>query len=198
MHEDVRRLNAPPDRSLHLWFEPWGDGLAFAAGCVIELRATSPVPGALEVADLADRTAIYAWPGSTLQIIKDGKLVHTYDVAAPDTPSGMSTREFVTTSFGEPPVPPKRVVYNGAEMNEGWPERIEEAQTTTDYSIGGVAFPRVPYGLESGGWDFERPCHDCRVVKGQLHVPSCDVEQCPACGEQAITCDCPREGDKGE
>jgi hypothetical protein len=105
----------------------------------------------------------------------------------------MSTREFVTKSFGEPPAPPKRVVYNRTEMNKGWPERIEEAQTIAEYSIGGVTYPRVPYGSESGCWNFDRPCHDCRVLKGQLHVPSCDVEQCPACGEQAITCDCPSD-----
>ena len=88
----------------------------------------------------------------------------------------------------------KRVVYNGVEMIEGWPERIEEAQRVLEYFIEGVAYSRVRYGDESTDWDAGRiPCHDCRVVKGQLHVPSCDVEQCPACGEQAIGCDCPRD-----
>ena len=86
---------------------------------------------------------------------------------------------------------PKRVVYNGVEMVEGWPERIEEAQKLFEYSIGGVLHPRVPYGAENDDWNADRvPCHDCRVVKGQLHVPPCDVEQCPACGGQAIGCDC--------
>ncbi len=28
-----------------------------------------------------------------------------------------------------------RVVYNGAEMVEGWPERIQEAQKVLEYSI---------------------------------------------------------------
>jgi hypothetical protein len=86
---------------------------------------------------------------------------------------------------------PKRVVYNGVEMSEGWPERIEEAQKLLEYSIGGVRYPRVPYGAENDDWNAEHmPCHDCRVVKGQFHVPSCDVESCPACGGQAIGCDC--------
>jgi hypothetical protein len=25
------------------------------------------------------------------------------------------------------------------------------------------------------------PCHDCRVPKGELHLPSCDVEECLVC-----------------
>jgi hypothetical protein len=31
---------------------------------------------------------------------------------------------------------PKRIVYNGIEMVEGWPERIEEAQKLFEYSSG--------------------------------------------------------------
>ena len=85
----------------------------------------------------------------------------------------------------------KRVIYNGVEMVEGWPERIQEAQGILEYSIRGVLYPRIRYGAESDDWRADSvPCHDCRVVHGQLHVPSCDVERCPACGGQAIGCDC--------
>jgi hypothetical protein len=34
-------------------------------------------------------------------------------------------------------------------------------------------------------------CHDCGVTEGQLHELGCDMEYCPFCGEQLITCDCP-------
>ena len=92
---------------------------------------------------------------------------------------------------------PKLIVYNGIEMVEGWPERIEEAQKLLEYSIGGVRYARVPYGAENDEWNADDgPCHDCSVVKGQLHVSSCDVEQCPACGGQAIGCDCEHDDDE--
>jgi hypothetical protein len=91
---------------------------------------------------------------------------------------------------------PNRVVYNGVEMIEGWPERIQAAQAIHSYSIAGVTYPRVRYGDEADDWHADqRPCHDCSVLKGQFHVPSCDVEQCPACGEQAIGCDCAHDDD---
>lgn len=36
-------------------------------------------------------------------------------------------------------------------------------------------------------------CHDCAVKPGELHKPGCDVERCPRCGYQMISCDCPRD-----
>jgi hypothetical protein len=90
-------------------------------------------------------------------------------------------------------MPSEFVIYNGVRMSKGWPEKIQEAQLQSAYVIEGEEYPRVRYGEEHDDeWDAGRvPCHDCRVVKGQFHVVGCDVEQCPRCGGQVITCDCP-------
>jgi hypothetical protein len=88
------------------------------------------------------------------------------------------------------------VTYNGVQVSEGWPEKIKAAQEITTYTIGGKAYPRVRYGEEPEDWGADkRPCHDCAVSKGQFHVPGCDVERCPVCGGQVISCACPYAGD---
>jgi hypothetical protein len=90
----------------------------------------------------------------------------------------------------------KLVEYNGTHVIEGWPEKIVAAQRLTTYVIGGAVHPRVAFGDEEEDWGANcGPCHDCAVKKGQLHVPGCDGERCPACGGQAISCDCDYEDD---
>ena len=33
-------------------------------------------------------------------------------------------------------------------------------------------------------------CHDCGAYDGEFHAFGCDMEVCPFCGKQLITCDC--------
>jgi hypothetical protein len=37
------------------------------------------------------------------------------------------------------------------------------------------------------------PCHDCFVIKGELHLDGCDWEQCPRCHGQYLGCPCKLE-----
>lgn len=33
-------------------------------------------------------------------------------------------------------------------------------------------------------------CHDCGAKEGEYHLPGCDMEKCPFCGGQLISCNC--------
>ena len=56
------------------------------------------------------------------------------------------------------------VVYRGIRMVEGWPERIQAAQSHRELMIQGVPFARIPYGSETEDWEAAtRPCHDCQT-----------------------------------
>ena len=105
MYEHVVALQAPGDRMLHLWFEPWAEGLGFPAGMAIELRASSLREGQLEIDRTDERTAVYGWPGSTLRVVVNGEVVHSFDQAVPDIVTSLSVKETVSMLFGPPQLP---------------------------------------------------------------------------------------------
>jgi hypothetical protein len=87
---------------------------------------------------------------------------------------------------------PRRILFRGVPMIEGWPEKIQAAQNVVSYTLNEKPVPRVRYGDEHENWGAnEHACHDCRVLKGEFHAPGCDGEECPVCRSQLLSCDCP-------
>jgi hypothetical protein len=85
--------------------------------------------------------------------------------------------------------------YRGVWMRGDHADKIKTEQNRAVYIVGTKEYPRIRYGDEKQDWGAEtQPCHDCGAVRGEFHVPGCDVERCPVCGDQAITCNCQYEG----
>ena len=73
------------------------------------------------------------------------------------------------------------------------------ANRTRYYLIAGKRYARIRFGDEEDDWGAnDGPCGDCGALKGQYHKQECDVERCPCCGRQWITCGCEDQvGDDG-
>jgi TIR domain len=88
------------------------------------------------------------------------------------------------------------VEYNDTQVASFWPAIIERAQHQPMYLVT-RPLNRIRWGSEKGLWPRTKrrlgPCGDCAALPGQYHAPNCDMEQCPACLSQALSCGCRHE-----
>lgn len=61
------------------------------------------------------------------------------------------------------------------------------------YEINGKLYDPVKYG-DKGDWGEneteESLCGDCGAKEGEYHLDGCDIERCPVCYGQLISCGC--------
>ena len=91
-------------------------------------------------------------------------------------------------------------IVNGKEVMDGWGARLAASQEQTALRVNGVDRGRIKYGEEiwpdGDKWEPPGVCHDCCAMLGQYHVQGCDIERCPACGGQLLSCSCENDGPK--
>src|SRR3990167_8143265 len=65
--------------------------------------------------------------------------------------------------------------------------RIAESCTIATIVVNGVSYPR-----NTEYYDYNKTCHDCGIVNrnGHFHHFGCDIERCPCCSGQLISCAC--------
>ncbi len=52
----------------------------------------------------------------------------------------------------------------------------------------GKHYKRIKYGDDN--WGGNGACGDCNVKEGAIHHQNCDIERCPKCSGQLLSCDC--------
>ena len=66
---------------------------------------------------------------------------------------------------------------------------------TPDVVLGRTVYARIPYGDAREQWPSDEmappdQCHGCGVTFGQRHHTDCDIERCPQCRGQLLSCGC--------
>jgi predicted Zn-ribbon and HTH transcriptional regulator len=80
-----------------------------------------------------------------------------------------------------------------AKCEECEKEMSKAKSCSKDY--GTIMIDGKTYKRDTKYFDINKRCHDCGIEnkKGNLHHFSCDMERCPKCKGQLISCDCNKE-----
>lgn len=82
----------------------------------------------------------------------------------------------------------------GQKGYDEYQEKVKSERKQENFTIDGMSYPRIPWGAEKRFGEVEtKPdelCHDCLAEPGMLHIFNCDMEECPKCGNQALSCPC--------
>jgi hypothetical protein len=76
--------------------------------------------------------------------------------------------------------------------------KLANSCTVNAFHKQGRRFHMVPFGDEPDGRTRGDQCGDCGVRRGGWHHPGCDLQQCPSCGGQLLSCGCRFDEDEPE
>ena len=85
----------------------------------------------------------------------------------------------------EPPRDPRGAVCRDCRQHM----RVAAGCTVLAIRLQGQQYVRVFYGHEQMPLPHER-CEDCGSRRGRLHHLGCDLEECPRCRGQLLSCGC--------
>src|SRR6476659_9192389 len=98
--------------NLAVWLEPSTIEYIVRPRETLRIAGSSSKEGALEVVEYAERIGVYEWPGASIQIFLDDRLVDEWPgFGDGGLPSGASIREFIEMAFGGPGSPFKKPWY---------------------------------------------------------------------------------------
>jgi hypothetical protein len=68
----------------------------------------------------------------------------------------------------------------------------EEMHGSKSCTIKYILIDEKKYKRDTSYYDMNKTCHDCGIInkKGNIHHFGCDMERCPKCKGQLLSCDC--------